>query len=783
MKKVLPLNLLVVSLTLGVCTATAQGTTPPTRDPMPGNGGQQPYPGGWDFRAPRSVTSPNGNQEKPQEHSYQYSYSYQTTRPEQGDPSLGQPQNPWFGQPRNWWFGQPRNWWPGPPQGQWPSPPQGQWPGQPQGQWPGQPQGQWPGQPQGQWPAQQQGQWPGQQQGQRPAQQQGQRPGQPQGQWPAQQQGQRPGQPQGQWPAQQQGQWPGPPQGQQPGSPPPTQGYGQPPGQRFPMPQSQPFARPQGQGFGPPPQQGYGQPQGQRYPAPQGQGYAQPQGQPYDQRASQGYGSPYQSSQSGQSPRIEVSLSNERPYVQEPAIYTLRVISDTNIQTIDVNLPKSNDVIFQKLEGPMASVRTRRGHQEIVNEFQYTLTPLRDGHLQLPPVRITGTMALSQNGYSPSRIGQSFDISARRGLRLRVKPADPSVLPWLPLQQLNLRAGLDGTEEAEEGKPLSLWIKMTATGATGNQLPSLENQLRSPDFRVYREKTDTHAALSADRRYLQGERTEYYTLVPQSGGDLRLPPVRIAWWNVDTGTKQYASLPVKPLSAGGVRHEGGFFGRFSPSSTLFPAGSPSVFWVPLAAVFGLLLGYWLAVWLRGRKGGDEPSLPLIPGLGRLRKPAAAALGWMSPALKRIQPYTSVLTGRMSRRIKEYWQRARHKLVYTLPRSLRFWYSMRSVARETDPEKWCQTLMRQAHIHLDMPPQSPLPLIVERIIESQPGSDPERIRNLMHTLDRAAYGSESLDFEDWKKGFKGQIRPRILPIRIYPKSRPRRYLPELNPKAA
>jgi hypothetical protein len=459
------------------------------------------------------------------------------------------------------------------------------------------------------------------------------------------------------------------------------------------------------------------------------------------------------------------------------------VVSDTNIQTIDVSLPKSNDAVFQKLEGPTASMRTRRGRQEIVNELHYTLTPLRDGSLQLPPVRITGTMALSQNGYAPNRIGQSFDISAKRGLRLRVKPTDPSVQPWLPLQQLALRAGLDGAEEIEEGKPLTLWIKMSATGATGTQLPSLESQLKSPDFRVYREKTDTHGVLSTDRRYLQGERTEYFTLVPQSGGDLRLPPVRIAWWNVTTGTKQYASLPVKPLSAGGVKGAGGFFGRFAPSGTLFPAGSPSVFWVPLAAVFGLLLGYWLAVWLRARKGEGQPSLPLIPGLGRLRKPAAAVLGWMSPALTRLQPYTSALTGRLSQRFAGYWQRLRHKLVYTLPRSLRFWFSMRSVAQETDPEKWCQALMRQANRHLDMPPQSPLPVIAEKIIESQPKIDEARIRGLMRELDRAVYGSETLDFHNWKRVFKGQIRPRIFPLRIYPRSRPRRHLPELNPKVA
>ena len=135
--------------------------------------------------------------------------------------------------------------------------------------------------------------------------------------------------------------------------------------------------------------------------------------------------------------------------------------------------------------------------------------------------------------------GESFEASSRRPLKMRVQPAGPSVKPWLPADQISLRARIQSSERAEAGKPLRLTIDLTAAGTTGTSLPSLEEQLQTSGFRVYREKTHTESKLSKDGRRLLGRRLESFTVVPQYSGELQLPALRLAWWNVRTGAVRF----------------------------------------------------------------------------------------------------------------------------------------------------------------------------------------------------------------------------------------------------
>lgn len=519
-------------------------------------------------------------------------------------------------------------------------------------------------------------------------------------------------------------------------------------------------------------------------PPPRG---AQQQGWPYGQRQGQP-----QPAQASQPPRIEEALSSSQPYAQESVIYTVRIVSGENINTVDVTLPASDAVIFKKLDGPLARVRTSRGgRQEIVNEFHYALTPLRAGSVSLSPIAISGTLA---GGYGPSR-SQEFEIRGSHTLQLQVKPMVPGVQPWLPLQHLALRTEVQGAEELAPGKPFTLLVEMFAVGTTGSQLPSLERQLDSSQFRVYREQTKTTEEVTPDGRQLQGTRKESFTLVPQQGGKLHVPELRIAWWNVNTGNVQYASVPTQPLGSGGLFSAA----RYAlTDGTFFPAGSSSVFWIPVAGIFGLLIGYWLAVGLRGRSGeeaGPSPLAPLLlrlrvwagllwrrfgPALGRLQEPTAAAAQSLGPAVGEIGHQFAVVLRKLSP--APYWRRFRDAFVQTLPRSLRLWFCVRRAAKEEDPSAWCRSLKATGTSHLGLSSQAPLARIAEGVIAVQPNADPERVRNLMRNLDAAIYGGESLDFARWKHDFAQQLRPRFGLGRNHGQKR-RGGLPDLNPIAA
>lgn len=485
------------------------------------------------------------------------------------------------------------------------------------------------------------------------------------------------------------------------------------------------------------------------------------------------YGTSYrqQPQQPARPPRIELSVDERQPYVQENVLLHLRVISERNLETATPKLPGTNDVLLQRVQGPTARSRTNRdGRREIVNEFVYTVTPLRAGDVTLPAITVNGTMAGEAYGYGQASPSQRFEAVSDDPIELQVRPAMAAVRPWLPLKDLSLTATLDGGEEVEEGQPVTLVLELNALGASGAQLPSLEPFLRSPDFRVYREQTLTEGKVSAVGRRLEGRRTEYYTLVPRSGGKLQLPEIRLSWWNVETGTREYAGLPIRTPK---VEGESGPFG-LSASASAAGGGGGAWFWLPLAGLMLLLLGYWAGVWYRGRTPRPEGT----PGLARrladgMRDAGTRAGAAAAELARRVNP-APLLAG------------IKPRLTRTLPPSTRFLMCVRAADREQDPGAWYDRFQEMTCRHLQFESQTPLPGITGRILTLRPGADREQIERLMQQLDAALYGGRDIDFPRWKKQFRREVgRGRgLLRGRAGRGPRFRRpLLPELNPRGA
>ena len=545
--------------------------------------------------------------------------------------------------------------------------------------------------------------------------------------------------------------------GMPPAPPPPAVKPGQP---------AAPPQQAQWPGYGPP----YGQP-GQGAPAQgysQGPwGYAPPGG--YAQAGAQPAGS-------ARPPRIEVAITNDQPYVQENVLLRLRVVSDQNLERADPELPSTNDFLLQKIAGPDTSTRKdAKGNREILNDFTLTLTPLRSGDLELPPIKVSGTQAGSGQGGYPGP-STRYEVASERS-RVQVRPVLTSVSPWLPLHDLTLTANLDSARDVAEGEPVTISLELKAVGATGSQLPSLEALLTSPDFRVYREQTLTDGGLSTDKHSLVGKRTEYYTLVPHSGGRLRMPAIQIAWWNVDKGTREVAGLPIHTLQ---VEGESGPFGlsRFADTGRGEGWG---LLWIPLAGMMLLVLGYWGGVWYQRRttagKGplGAEVGARLASGLGgTLRTALAAAWTALATGLARTGRWLNPVAGLrlLGRRLSQ-----------AMPAPTRLWLCVGAADREADPAAWCQQFQEQTCRNLSFDPKESLPGLAAKLARIRPGVDRAQIERLMQQLDGAIYGRQELDFPRWKREFRRQLRPRSGALKgLIASLTPRRvYLPELNPR--
>ena len=419
----------------------------------------------------------------------------------------------------------------------------------------------------------------------------------------------------------------------------------------------------------------------------------------------------------GAPPRLECLLTEERPYVQQALILQLDLVTSDNLGTLDLELPVTADAMLARLDGPRTSARLVGTRRELVNRFLLSLVPLRPGVLELPGIRVVGTLADGRQGIA---------AVCERPLRLQVRPAVPGVTPWLPLRALTIEAGFDRAGPLDPGEPVTLTLEISALGGTAGQLPSLGDQLAGPDLRAYREQSATETGLSPGDRRLVARRVETYTLVPQTGGHLTLPEMAITWWNLERGAAEVARLPIKSLAVSG--------GAFSGLSSAILVGPGSVHvWLGLVGLALLFVGYSAGVHRRGR-----PLARMVPSEGRRV--------WSG----RWRIASSGLLAGIERTLLSLRARLRSALISALPPSYRFRRSVRRASLAADPATWCRLLeQEQRAAGLGSGPIEPAGLAA-RIRELGPGGDAERLRRLVGELEAALYGGQALDFARWKR---------------------------------
>ncbi len=440
---------------------------------------------------------------------------------------------------------------------------------------------------------------------------------------------------------------------------------------------------------------------------------------------------PAQTQTRASKPYLETSVESARAYVHQNLVMTIQVISTANLKTATAMLQDNDDVIFRQLGDITVSTRTKQGQREIVNTLYYQLTPLRSGGIELASVRVSGVM---DNG-SPN--GTSYDAVASLPMQLMVSDPDPSVQPWLPLHELELSASLSNDERIGEGEPLTLTVEQRAVGMSGAQLPSVEAQLQAPGHRLYREKSEYEGTITKQGT-LVGSRTDRFTLVPQQGNEVKIPAIRVDWWNVGRQRKETAVLPgrlLNELARGPVEK--------SLTSVLEPGEAPGslLMWLTIVAIAFLLGLFWLR---------------LVPGL---KHSGRWLWQWLYVTSRPLHRHLETVLVRLSPQRNLHLMR--RKVADSLPRSARLWFCVRSADEEQDADDWSQVLRFLINRRLRLPAHLPMSKLAEHIIEIHPGADADKIRSLLGELEAALFAGQPIqDFNIWKKEFKHQVRPRL-----------------------
>lgn len=265
---------------------------------------------------------------------------------------------------------------------------------------------------------------------------------------------------------------------------------------------------------------------------------------------------------------LQADLPGKTVYVQQQVPLRVRLYSAQPLRQGTLSDPQAEHAVIERLGEDKRFTTEWGGKGYQVIERQYALSPEQSGHLHIPPVVFKGSLPAERGNRSP-RQTSPFDhfrndpfferffsddlftaLEPGRPVRVRSQGLDIEVKPkpaasrghWLPAEDLILEDSWAGkVPELRVGEPVTRTLTLRARGLSGFQIPQIPLALGDA-VKVYPEvpRNDTHS----DGTFIYGTSQQGFTLIPQRGGELRLPEMRITWWDTRADQEREAVIPA-----------------------------------------------------------------------------------------------------------------------------------------------------------------------------------------------------------------------------------------------
>ncbi|UCD80464.1 MAG: protein BatD [Desulfobacterales bacterium] len=248
---------------------------------------------------------------------------------------------------------------------------------------------------------------------------------------------------------------------------------------------------------------------------------------------------------------LEAELSTPAVYVEEQAIYTLKLYLRKTVRDISLDLPDSENFAFKQLAKPTEYRSNRGGREYNVLEVRYALVPSKPGAFKVEPARMSMTVMeprsrsrnspfgdpLFRDPFSSLSTGRPLTVAGPT-LQLDVRPLPEAGKPtdfsglvgsfkmWSKLDPVSLKTGESAT----------LTVSVSGRGNV-NRIPDLKIA-ELDHIKVYADQPVLES--TQDIEGLRGTKTMKWALVPEKDGRLEIPPVAVSFF--DTQNHVYKTL-------------------------------------------------------------------------------------------------------------------------------------------------------------------------------------------------------------------------------------------------
>ena len=265
-----------------------------------------------------------------------------------------------------------------------------------------------------------------------------------------------------------------------------------------------------------------------------------------------------------QNPKVSMSytINNPSPYIQEQIIYTLTIKTTENLQG---SMPQfiddgNKNWIIKQLTEPSISSTIDNGIESKIITITYALFPQKSGSLNIPQMQLNAYF-FDKNKHRPatSIFNAFFNddllnnfgfntnatkvnmVTEPKTVEVQSIPAENNGNWWLPSNRVEINS--DWEEELPQfksGEPVNRTITLTAFGVADTQMP----KITFPEInglKQYPEKPEITSFATNDG--VVSKMTVNVVYIPEFGGEINIPEVKVPWYNLYSGQMENAVLP------------------------------------------------------------------------------------------------------------------------------------------------------------------------------------------------------------------------------------------------
>lgn len=309
---------------------------------------------------------------------------------------------------------------------------------------------------------------------------------------------------------------------------------------------------------------------------------------------------------------LSTSIDKEELYVQEQLLFTVKLYYDVGFnQGAQLTTPQVENSVVQQLGSDETYQEMVDGIRYNVVERKFVIFPQGSGELAIPPVYFNAT--IGGRGLSSllrTQSGRQINLASEtHQVTVKSKPASFPGQTWLPAARLAISESWSGaTEELSVGESLTRNIVIRAEGLSSSLLPGITYE-NIPGLKFYPDQPERND--SADRAGVTGSRAEGTAIVPSEPGEYLMPEIRLPWWNTQTDSLEFATIPAHTLTvlpaASSMQSSPPAFElpaaqpRGGAGAPIAPAAGANWAWISATVFFAAAWLLTLALWLRNRR--------------------------------------------------------------------------------------------------------------------------------------------------------------------------------------